>query len=99
MIDFGHQLVSTIPVDSDEILKLDHFHWFPYEIIFPSMCGASKTESVCDLGDQFNAYCSWTPKRTRSRLGLDLHLYSGALAGPPHLQALLYASPSPLHGS
>ena len=99
MTDSGRQLVSTIPVDSDGILKWDHFHWFPYEIIFPSIYGSSKTESVYDLGVQFNADCSWTPKRTRSRLGLDLHLYSGTLAGPPHLQALLYVSPGPLLGS
>jgi hypothetical protein len=38
-----------IPIDSDGILKWNHFHWFPNEIIFPSICGASKIEFVCDL--------------------------------------------------
>jgi hypothetical protein len=49
MTDSRRQLFLMIPVVSDGILKWNHFHRFSNEIIFPSICRASKTEFICDL--------------------------------------------------
>ena len=77
---FWMSIVSRIPIDSDGILMWDYFHWFPYEIIFPSICGSSKTESVCDLGVHFTTRCSWSMRWTRTWHGLDLQFGLRALA-------------------
>jgi hypothetical protein len=44
--DSRHPLVSMILVDSEGILIWVQFHWLDYEISFPLIGGASKTESV-----------------------------------------------------
>jgi hypothetical protein len=92
----GRHFLLTIPVDSGIIWMWDWCHWKLYEIVFPTICGSSKSDSVCGMGVQSKADCSWTPRWTRSRLGLGLHLDVHSLAGPPRLQTHLHASSGPL---
>ena len=54
-IDSRRWLFSMIPIDSCRIWASNQSHWLSYEIIFPSICGSSKTESGCILGVHFNA--------------------------------------------
>jgi len=70
-----------IPIDYEGILMRGHFHWFPYEIIFPSICGSSKTEYVCDLDVHFTTRWYWSPRWTRTQVGLGLWLGLDVLAG------------------
>jgi hypothetical protein len=81
LTDSGRWLVSTISIDSKEILMWNHFDWLPYQIIFPSICGSSKTEFGCVLGIHFIADWSWWPRQTRTRIGLGLWLGLDVLAG------------------
>jgi hypothetical protein len=74
LADFGRQLVSTIPVDSERILAQDRCHWKLYDILLPTIYRTSKTDYVCDLGVRFIAHCSWTPNWTRTWIAFDLHL-------------------------
>ena len=46
----------------------------------------------------FGAGCSWTPKQTRTRLGLGLQLGLAALAGPPRFQTPPQRPRHHLHG-
>jgi hypothetical protein len=57
----------------------DHFHWFSYQIIFPSIYGSSKTKSVCDMDVRFTTHYSWSPKWSRTWFGLGLQLGLDAL--------------------
>jgi hypothetical protein len=81
LTDSGRQLISMIPIDSDGIWTSNQSHWLDYEIIFPSICGSSKTEYGCILGVYFIADWSRRPKQTRTRIGLGLQLGLDILAG------------------
>jgi hypothetical protein len=58
LIDSGYQLVLIIPVYSKGILTLYHYHWLPYQIIFPSICVSLKMEFVYELSVHFTIDCS-----------------------------------------
>jgi hypothetical protein len=45
----------------------------------------SKTELVCDLGNNFGANCSLNPNWISAQLGLGLQLGLAAFAAPLHL--------------
>jgi hypothetical protein len=53
LTDSRCQLVSMISVDSNGIWASNQSYWLSYEIIFPSICGSSKTKSVYVLGVYF----------------------------------------------
>jgi hypothetical protein len=57
-------------------LDTSHFNWLAYQIIFLSICGSSKTASICDLGVHFTTGCSWSLRWTQTwyRLGVQLAL-------------------------
>jgi hypothetical protein len=74
------QLVLKIPIDSNVISASNQSHWLDYEIIFPSICGSSKTEFGYVLGDCFIADWSRRPKQTRTRIGQGLRLSLNVLA-------------------
>ena len=69
------------PIYSNGILMWDHFHYLPYQIIFPSICGSSKTEFGYVLGVHFIVDWSSWPRQTRTRIGLGLWLGLDVLAG------------------
>jgi hypothetical protein len=85
----GRWLVSTIPMDFEEVLMWDHLDWLPYQISFPTICGSSKTESGRVLGDQFKTDWSWKPKQTRNHVGPGLWLLLDVLAGHHRLNHFL----------
>jgi hypothetical protein len=46
--------VSTIPVDSEGILRWDRCHWKLYEILVPNIYRMFKSNSVCGQGVSFD---------------------------------------------
>src|SRR5436190_2992036 len=99
LTDSGRPLVWTIPVDSDGSLMWDRCHWKLYEILFPSIYRTSKTESICVLGINFGAACSWIPRWSRSRVGLGLPCDVDVLAAPLRHLGLSQVLAGPLQGS
>ena len=61
-------------IDLDIILTWDYWHWTAYLLSFSYICRTSNLDSVCDLGFDFSAHCSWTPKQTRARVVWDFGL-------------------------
>jgi hypothetical protein len=66
--------VSTIPVDSEGILRWDQCHWKLYEIMVATIYRTSKSDSVCGQGISFGEVRFWNPKWNRSRVGRGLLL-------------------------
>ena len=58
-----------IPVEYGWVFMWNQSHWLAYQIIFPSIYGSSKTESVWALGVDFTRDCSWIPRWTRTWFG------------------------------
>ena len=69
LVDSGRWLVSTIPVDFEELLMWDHLHWFPYLISFPSIRGSSKTEPEHARVTSFMTEWFWNPRWARIWFG------------------------------
>jgi hypothetical protein len=67
--------VSTIPVDSEGILRWDWCNLKLYEILVPTIYRTSKSDSVCDQGVSFGEVRFWNPtvvELARSVLAISL---------------------------
>jgi hypothetical protein len=85
-----------IPIDSGWVWTWNQIHWLAYQIIFPSIYGSSKTESICALGINLLG----TASEIRDGLELDLGLHLGdsnrKSFGPPSWWGHPCWSPRPL---
>ena len=97
--DSVYQLAMLIPVDSELQKASNRCHWKGYEVSFPGICGASKTESIYVLDARFTSERSYRPSQTRTRIGLSLQLDLDALVAPLLLHVVRQQVPQHHQGS